>query len=366
MNLTLPSYMEPLPFELSPDRYDRLHRALLAGLLGNVGVKGDGYEYNGAKNTKFQIFPGSGLFKAKPQWVVSAEVVETTKTYARTVARIRPEWIESLAPHLVKRSWTDPRWSEPTGHVVAWEKVTLYGLTIVAKRIVHYGPIDPVLSRELFIRHALLDGELKTTADFHRHNGSMLDEIAKLEAKLRRANLLADAEVRYAFFDRLVPSGVFNAPLFDRWRKEEEKGSPRLLFWSLAEVFEAGRAAARGRFISGHLADRRPYSATRISIRTRQRRRRRDCARADLIAQSASRRAVRMARSRICGGQDTRVATLAAEDAADAVRPCSRLRERCGPRHCDQSITSFRSSMSWPVSRKAIRPADRPARFRSR
>src|SRR5205814_10342826 len=122
---------------------DAIHRALLAGLLGNVGTKGEPHEYNGARGSKFAIFPGSGLVGSNPKWVVAAELVETTKLYARTVAKVQPEWIERIGEHLVKRTYTDPRWQPERGHVVATEKVTLYGLVLVPQRTVHYGPINP-------------------------------------------------------------------------------------------------------------------------------------------------------------------------------------------------------------------------------
>jgi ATP-dependent helicase HrpA len=123
--------------------YNGIHRALLTGLLGNIGTKTDQHEYTGARNSKFSIFPGSSLFKRKPQWIMSAEIVETTKLYARTNARIDPEWIEHIADHLVKRSYSEPRWEAETANVVADEKVSLYGLPIIPRRTVHYGPIDP-------------------------------------------------------------------------------------------------------------------------------------------------------------------------------------------------------------------------------
>ncbi|MBC8107047.1 MAG: DUF3418 domain-containing protein, partial [Anaerolineae bacterium] len=139
--------------ELPPAKHAAIHRALLSGLLGNIGMKGETHEYTGARGTKFSLFPGSTLFKQKPSWVMSAELVETTKLYARTLAGIRPEWVESLADHLVRREYFEPHWQGKTAHVVAYEKVTLYGLVLVAKHLVHYGPIDPVVSRRIFIEN---------------------------------------------------------------------------------------------------------------------------------------------------------------------------------------------------------------------
>src|SRR4051795_13408110 len=163
-----------LRLEYPPERTEAIHRALLSGLLGNVGAKGETHEYTGTRGRKFSIFPGSGLFKRRPAWVMSAEVVETSRTYARTVAPVRPEWIERLAQHLVKRSYTDPHWQSKTAHVVAYEKVTLYGLVLVPRRLVHYGPIDPPVARHIFIDHALVEGDFRTHAEFFKHNRELI------------------------------------------------------------------------------------------------------------------------------------------------------------------------------------------------
>src|SRR5438067_6432183 len=163
-----PADLSHTPIE--PEKADAIHRALLTGLLSNIGVKGETHEYIGARNTKFSLFPGSALFKRKPQWVMAAEVVETAKVYARTIAPVRPEWIERAGRHLLKRSYVDPHWQPKTAHVVAYEKVTLYGLILVPRRLVHYGPIDAVISREIFIHHALVDFEFKCSAPFFQHN----------------------------------------------------------------------------------------------------------------------------------------------------------------------------------------------------
>src|SRR3954451_13756417 len=181
--------------------YDAIHRALLAGLLGNIGTKTDQFEYTGARNSKFAIFPGSTLFKRRPQWLMSAEIVETTRLYARTNARIDPEWVERAAEHLVKRSYSEPRWEAERANVVADEKVSLYGLPIVPRRVVHYGPIDPKVSRTLFIHHALVEGEFRTGAPFFEHNRNLIEEVLELEAKSRNRDYLVEAEARYGFYD---------------------------------------------------------------------------------------------------------------------------------------------------------------------
>jgi ATP-dependent helicase HrpA len=218
--------------------YAGIHRALLTGLLGNIGQKGEQHEYTGARGTKFAIFPGSALFKRKPAWLMSAEIVETTKLYARTNARIDPEWIERAAEHLVKRQYSEPRWVAETATVVADEKVTLYGLPIIPKRMVHYGPIDPKISRTLFIHHALVEGEYRTDAPFFAHNKKLVEEVQELEAKRRTRDYLVEAEARFAFYDRKLPHDVFNGHTFERWRKNAERHNPKLLFMSLRDLMK--------------------------------------------------------------------------------------------------------------------------------
>lgn len=224
----------------TPAQYDAIHRALLSGLLSNVGFKSDQYEYTGARGTKFSIFPGSGLFKSKPKWVMAAEVVETTKLYARTVAKIQPEWVERLAEHLVKKSYTDPRWQPERGYVVATEKVTLYGLVLVPQRTVHYGPINPKESRDIFIRSALVEGDWRSDAPFIRHNRRLIEEVQRLEAKARRRDILVDPQTVFDFYGARIPAGIYNAPLFEKWRKEIERHNPKLLFMARRDLMRYG------------------------------------------------------------------------------------------------------------------------------
>ena len=213
----------------TPAKSDSIHRAILAGMLGNVGLKTDTHEYNGARGSKFSIFPGSGLFKSRPKWVVASELVETTRLYARTVARIQPEWVEHIAAHLVKKTHTDPRWQPERGYVVATEKVTLYGLVLVPQRTVHYGPINPKESREIFIRAALVEADWRTDAPFFRQNRRTIEEVQALEAKARRRDVMVDQQVIFDFYDKRIPAGIYNVPLFEKWRKEVEKPTPKLL-----------------------------------------------------------------------------------------------------------------------------------------
>src|SRR5688500_16288423 len=230
-------------------RYDAPHRALRAGLLGNVGMKTGDFEYTGARGTKFHIFPGSGLFRSKPKWVVAGELVETTRLYARTVANIEPRWVGRVAGHLVKREYTEPHWRRDTANVVAYERVTLYGLLIVPRRVVHYGPIDPKVAREVFIHAALVGGELDTDAQYFRHNRELLREIELIEAKLRRRDVLVDAQTRFAFYDARVPKHVFNGFTFERWRREAERQDKRVLFMSRADLMlHAAEQATPGLF----------------------------------------------------------------------------------------------------------------------
>ncbi len=219
-----------------PAPRDAVHRAVLSGLLCQVGCLGDGYAYSGAGGNRFHIFPGSGLFKAKPKWVMAAELVETTRLYARTVARIQPQWLEQLAPHLIRRTWSNPRWNPRSGHVQADEKVTLYGLPIVTGRTVHYGPVDPEAARRLFIHHALVLGEWRTKAAFFEHNRALQRRVEALEAKLRRRDLLAGEDARFAFYDARIPAEVYNGPAFDRWRRRAERDHPQLLNMQLTDL----------------------------------------------------------------------------------------------------------------------------------
>ena len=195
---------------LDPGRSDAIHRALLTGLLSNVGFRNpETHEYTGARSTKFSVFPGSTLFKKRPNWIMSAELVETTKLYARTNAPVRPEWIERAAGHLVHRTYTEPHWQRQTAHVVAHEKVTLYGMVLVPRRLVHFGPIDPVQSRRIFIDNALVDGDFRTDADWYKHNRELIRHVETLEAKARRQDLLADISAQFAFYDTRDAAGCF-------------------------------------------------------------------------------------------------------------------------------------------------------------
>ncbi len=246
--------VDPPPAEagrkIDAAKYDAIHRALLTGLIGNVGAraKADTHEYSGGRGKKFHIFPGSSLFKKTPAWVVAAEVTETTRLYARTVAHIKPEWIESVADHLVERSYSEPHYQADSAHVVAYEKVTLFGLTVVPRRRVHYGPIEPKVSRQIFIQQALVEGEYAPEAPWARHNRALLREVDLTEAKLRRRDLLTDAASRLAFFDARVPAGIYNGPLFEKWRRQAEERDRRTLFMRKEDLLVTGVAAPADQF----------------------------------------------------------------------------------------------------------------------
>ncbi|OQV64847.1 hypothetical protein AK51_06730 [Serratia nematodiphila DZ0503SBS1] len=219
-----------LPINSTPSDYRSVHTALLTGLLSHIGQKdADKQEYTGARNARFSIFPGSGLFKKPPKWTMVAELVETSRLWGRIAARIEPEWIEPLAQHLVKHSYSEPHWSKSQGAVMASEKVTLFGLPIVAARQVNYGAIDPLLCRELFIRHALVEGDWQTRHAFFRENQKLRAEVEELEHKSRRRDILVDDETLFGFYDRRIPNDVVSGRHFDSWWKNAAKQQPDLL-----------------------------------------------------------------------------------------------------------------------------------------
>ncbi|WP_244201050.1 ATP-dependent RNA helicase HrpA [Lonsdalea britannica] len=230
-----------LPVNSEPADYLSLHCALLTGLLSHIGQKDvEKTEFSGARNMRFSIFPASGLFKKPPKWTMVAELVETSRLWGRIAARIEPEWVEPLAQHLIKRSYSDPHWEKAQGAVIAQEKVTLYGLPIVAARKVNYGSIDPVVSRELFIRHALVEGDWRTRHAFFRANLKLMAEVEDLENKSRRRDILVDDETLFAFYDQRLPHDVVSSRHFDVWWKKAEKENPDLLNFEKAMLIKEG------------------------------------------------------------------------------------------------------------------------------
>ena len=209
--------------------YQAIHTALLSGLLGNLAFQAEPGEYLGARNLKFSLFPGSGLSKHKPKWLMAAELVETGRRYLRTAAAIEPAWVEPLAAHLVKRSYSDPHWEKRRGQVVAFERVTLYGLPLVQQRKIDFAHIDAEVSHQLFIRQALVRGEFQTREAFAAHNRALLADLEHLEAKSRRRDLVADEVELEGFFQERVPTSVVDGASFRRWWKRAGKAQPRLL-----------------------------------------------------------------------------------------------------------------------------------------
>jgi ATP-dependent helicase HrpA len=207
-----------------------VHQALLAGLLSQIGLRdGDKQDYLGARSTRFAIWPGSALAKRPPRWVMAAELVETSRLWARVAARIEPDWVERLAGHLVVRSYSEPRWEAGRGAVMASERVTLYGVPLVASRPVNYGRIDPALSRELFIRHALVEGDWQTSHRFFAANQQRLADVAALEDRARRRDILVDDETLFDFYDQRVGPEVVSGRHFDSWWKTTRRDQPDLL-----------------------------------------------------------------------------------------------------------------------------------------
>lgn len=210
--------------------HEGVHISLLAGLLSHIGILDERKrEYAGARGSRFAIFPGSALFKKSPTFVMAAELVETSRLWARVAAKFEPAWAEQVAPHLVKRSYSEPHWSTKMGSVMAYEKVTLYGVPIIAQRRINYGKVDPVLARELFIRHALVEGDWKTHHKFFHRNRALLHEVEELEARMRRRDLLVDDETLFEFYDARVGKDVVSERHFDKWWKEARQQDPALL-----------------------------------------------------------------------------------------------------------------------------------------
>ena len=209
---------------------DRIHVAVLSGLLSQVGLReAETREFLGARGAKFMIFPGSPLAKKPPRWVMAAELVETSRLWARTVARIQPEWVEPLAEHLVKRTYSEPHWSRKRAGAVATERVTLHGVPIVVGRTVDLGRIDPEQARDLFLRHALVEGDWDTRHAFFAANRALLDDVEELETRARRRDLVVDEDTLYAFYDARVPAEVVSGRHFDTWWKRARRRHPDLL-----------------------------------------------------------------------------------------------------------------------------------------
>lgn len=210
--------------------YEQTHMALLAGLLGNIGLKSEeGGGFQGARDIRFQIHPGSRLVKKAGRWIVAGELVETTRLYARCVAKIDPVWLERAAAHLIRRAWSDPRWEKKAGQVVANERATLYGLPVYSGRRIHFGKVDPVQAREIFIRDALVTGDIDSNLLFLNQNRQLIASIEKLEHQARRPDILVDDALIYAFYDQHIPADICQAITLEKWAKRLDKTAAQAL-----------------------------------------------------------------------------------------------------------------------------------------
>jgi ATP-dependent helicase HrpA len=229
---------DALQFNLNktPANYQAIHRSILTGALSQTGFKLKGFEYLGTHSRRFYIFPGSAIAKKPPAWIVAAELLDTSKLYAHTIAGIQPEWLEEMASHLLSLHYYEPYWQESQGYVGAYAKVSLYGLLVNPRRKVNYGPIEPVVSREIFIREALVQGRLRLKLDFLKHNLQSLAEMEYLEDKTRRRDLTLDEYKLYDFYDKHIPAGIYSLALFQQWYKAASQAKPNLLFLSQDEL----------------------------------------------------------------------------------------------------------------------------------
>ncbi len=235
---------------VSPGRAepDLIHRSLLAGLLSHVGrLDAERRDYLGARGVRFAAFPGSALSARPPRWVMAAELVETSRLWGRTLARVEPAWVEELAGHLVTRSYREPHWERGQGAVMAFEKVSLYGVPVVAGRTVTYSHVDPGLCRELFIRHALVEGDWDTHHEFFHRNRELLADAAELEHRARRRDIVVDDETLVEFYDSRIPADVTSARHFDAWWRDARRGQPDLLTFSPALLVTAAASQVDGR-----------------------------------------------------------------------------------------------------------------------
>lgn len=224
------------------DRSAKIHRALLRGLLSGVALRSELGDYTVAGGMKAFMWPGSGTMESKPRWIMAEEVVETSRRFVRTVARIQPEWLESIAAHLIQTEYSEPFWDQESATPFAWEKVSLFGLPIIPRRRVRLAKFDPALSRQMFIENGLVAREYRAEAPFVVHNQKLLEQAQTLEAKLRQRGLLKDESQQLQFFDRVLPELVVDGRSFDRWRKQAEQENPRCLFWQWSDLVKDPKA----------------------------------------------------------------------------------------------------------------------------
>ncbi|MBK1694865.1 ATP-dependent RNA helicase HrpA [Chromatium weissei] len=233
--------------------FDALHRALLTGLLSNIGFREAEREFLGARASKFHLHPSSALAAKPPKWVLVAERVETSRQYGRCAAQIQPAWIEDAGKHLLQRSYSEPHWEAKAGQVAAFERVTLFGIVLVAKRRINYGPINPAEAREIFLRFALTEGDFKTRAPFWRHNRELLESIDQLEVKSRRRDILVDDEAVYRFYAERVPSGIYSTPQFEHWLRQATRSDSKILHLRLSDLMRHDAADITPNAFPDHL-----------------------------------------------------------------------------------------------------------------
>ncbi len=236
--LTLLCREQKLTLNRKTASYEALHKAVLSGLLGQVATKYEKREYLATRNRKVTLFPGSKVSKSAPKWVVAAEIVETSRVFARTLARIEPDWVEPLATHVVKRHYFEPHWERKRAQVVGFEKVSLYGLDIVPRRRIGYDKVDPAEARQLFIRRALVEGDYSTRAPFITRNQAMLETVEDLERRSRRRDLLVDEETLVAFYDERLPDTVVSGQHFETWWKGLSAGELKALELTEADILQ--------------------------------------------------------------------------------------------------------------------------------
>ena len=318
-----------LPKAFDAPRYAALHKAVLAGLLGNIGVKAEPDEhYAGTRGLKFYLHPGSGLARKGAKWILAAELTETSRLFARCAAKVEPEWIEEVAGDRVARDYFEPHWEEKRGEVVASERVQLYGLTLVARRPVSFGAIDPKSAREVFIHEALVPGDLRTRGTFLAHNRALIADVAELEHKARRQDVLVDDATIAAFYAERIPEGIHSAVTFERWREEIERREPRRLFLTRDYLMRHAAGAITVDLFPETLAFGRQRAAAQVSVHAGPSARRPDADGAAAVSQPDRGRAPDLARARHDPRKSDALSESVAEAAAQSRDPDSRSRHR--------------------------------------
>ncbi|WP_130472859.1 ATP-dependent RNA helicase HrpA, partial [Candidatus Magnetaquicoccus inordinatus] len=236
-----------------PASFREIHQAILSGTLGFIGFKSESHDYIGVQQQRFSISPGSALFKKSPTWIASGELLETSRLFASLCAKVEPEWIEAVAGPLCRKHHQDPHWEKKSGSVLVFERVTLFGLTLVAQRRVQFGPLDGVKAREIFIQSALVEGQMQSSAPFFAHNQGLIAEIHELEHRSRRRDLLVEEQVLYDFYEQQIPPSVHNTHLFHQWYWQAKKRKPRLLYFDRQMLLRQEGDLISGESFPGHL-----------------------------------------------------------------------------------------------------------------